>query len=78
MNSNGYSVEEIKDIFIQTCEELYGPMDHNSYFHIKDKSEQEVINEILSTVNDKSFAKLTYLDMSLYVLQTGEDVFIRV
>ena len=71
-------MEEIEDIFIQACTDLYGEMNHDSYFYVKNKTEQEVINEILSAVNNKSLAKLTYLDMSLYVLQTGNDVFIKV
>ena len=78
MRPEAYSVEDITDIYIETCERLYGPMNHDSYFRVENKSVNEVRDEIISSVENTEIAKAKYLDMSLYVLQTDKDVFIKV
>jgi hypothetical protein len=78
LRPEAYSVEDIANIYIETCERLYGPMNHESYFRVENKSVGEVRNEILSSIENTELAKSKYLDMSLYVLQTDKDVFIKV
>lgn len=78
MRPDEYSVEDIQSIFVETCERLYGAMNHRGYFKVVNKKEKEVAREILTALDNQELAKMKYLDMSLYVLQTGDDVFISI
>ena len=73
-----HSSEDIKDAFVSACESLYGPLNHDAYFCAKNKSENEVANEILSAISNPEFAKKEYLTMTLYIFQTEDDVFIMI
>ena len=77
MNPEKYSIEDIQSKIINTCEKLYGKMDHNSYFVALNTTEQAVRNEILENIDDSSITNTKYLDMSAYILQTGNHVFIK-
>ena len=77
VKSEKYSIEEIQSKIIETCEMLYGPMNHNSYFVALDTNENSVRTTILENIDDPEISKAKYLDMSVYVLQTGKDVFIK-
>ena len=76
MRPSEYSVEDIQQIFIETCERLYGEMNHDSYFCVENTTENDVYMEILDAVEDRELAKSVYMDMSMYILQVGSDVFI--
>ena len=76
MRPSEYSIEDIQQIFIETCERLYGEMNHDAYFCIKDTEENTVYLEILDAVENRELAKSIYVDMVMYILQVGSDVFI--
>ena len=78
VRTDKFSVEQIQAKIIETCEKLYGPMDHDSYFIVPNTTENAVRADILDNIDDRDIAKMKYLDIAAYVLQTGTDVFIKI
>ena len=75
-----YSIEEIQSLILDICKNEYGPKNSDSYFIVKNSKEYDVKRNILKQVEvlNKDLAKMTYLDMSVYVLQVQDDVFISI
>ena len=77
MNPMQYSVEQIRSIILDACNSLYGESKDNQYFIVKDSTVGKVEFEILNQL-EEDLRKNKYLDMAVYILQTGSDVFIRI
>lgn len=75
-----YSIEEIQSIILNVCNKEYGPQNSESYFIVKNSSEIDVKLNLLKQIEkeNKDLAKMQYLDMSIYVLQVADDVFISI
>ena len=75
-----YSIEEIQSIILDVCKREYGSENGDSYFIVKNSSELDVKLNILNQIKkeNEELAKMQYLDMSIYVLQVNNDVFISI
>ena len=69
------SDENIK-LFHQLCEKEYGHIDHNRYFVAENSDVNAVRKHILDNLSVEEKKKSIYLDMTVYILQAGKDVFI--
>ena len=60
---NHYSVEDIQNLFLEVCEENYGPLTRGNCFVAKDATVIDVETTILNGLNNQDIAKKKYLDM---------------
>jgi len=71
-------LEDVKNDIIDACENLYGPFDHNDCIMVKDKTEDDVRNEIANAINFVSTkTTMKYIDMCIYITQFKDTITIR-
>ena len=75
---NHYSVEDIQNLFLEVCEENYGPLTRGNCFVAKDATVIDVETTILNGLSNQDIAKKKYLDMCLYLFQCDNDVMIKI
>lgn len=74
------SIDKIRDMVIDICEKEYGPVQDSRYYIVNNTSAEEVSLNIINKMSDRDaeLGKTKYLDMSAYVLQNGNDVFVSI
>lgn len=71
-----YNIDDIQAEYKIACESLYGSFDDRGYCFIENKTKEVVMEELLGAVKTKELAKIKYIDMTLYVMQDGDNVII--
>lgn len=69
-------LEDVQKEIVSICEKEYGHIDHNRYFVAENSDVNAVRKHILDNLSVEEKKKSIYLDMTVYILQAGKDVFI--
>lgn len=68
------NIEDIQELIKDICIREYGPINSNRYFIVKNTTVSNVRQNILNQLENEENKKMKYLDMTIYVLQVGNDV----
>ena len=69
-------LDDVQKEVVSICEKEYGRIDRNRYFVANNDTVYNVRQTILNQMTLEDCKKNIYLDMSVYILQAGNDVFI--
>lgn len=69
-------LDEVQKEIVSICETEYGKIDRNRYFVAKHDTAYNVRQTIINKMTTEDHKKSIYLDMTVYILQAGDDVFI--
>lgn len=70
------NIEDVQREIIDICEKNYGTIDHNRYFISENDTVNNVRQTLLDGLTSEEYKKGIYLDMTVYILQMGKNVFI--
>lgn len=73
-----FKVEEIRDAIVKACTKLYGEPERGIYFTVPNAAVLDVELQIINELENDEFAKKRYLDMCACILQSGDDVVIKI
>lgn len=73
-----YKVEEVRDAVVKACTDLYGEPERGIYFTAPNTKVLDVEMKIINELENDELAKKRYLDMCACILQSGDDVVIKI